>query len=677
MKKLFIFILLCFLIPTIGCAQEAKIYIGEDGYWYINDVNTNVYAKGDTGLQGETGKDGHTPVITIKNGYWYVDDVNTEILAEGKDGKEGKEGKQGNSIVDIVKTESNGLEDIYTILFSDGNKTTFSVKNGESGKDTYELAKEQGYTGSLEEWLKDLTDLDVYEGDSTSKLTSRIERRDNQIVLVVNYDEEVTYYKGNIKENAYEDLSYEDIFEKNNILPNNMNSMNSNTDMYKDYAGSTTIQYIRYNTKDAALYVTGTTSQQAISQLTYSGEYYLASKVRCVRYVQGWAGIVVGSDKTLWNGIALTSTSDSFVTCSGIRTLTDDNIFFGSAGSANLDAYIDDTVGINLNIFKVKPSEEKLNELYEGYLDRKNKLLSVTSWTETVQREKTYLLGEEYGKVEEPTVTDVQAKKYFMEYMNKKAREIGMNSTTFVDAAGFYNRTTALDLIRMGMYACSYDEIVDTWHKNSYSITIEGPSARTITVNTTVTSSNLENYYFLYGGKTGTVDGQQNLLCVCLGPDDRLFVVVILGAIDNRFTCARQAMDEAVKKYNDPTYNGPTSAVNAGAAAVALLPLGNTKGYVSKTIDLLYAKDVYSSRTPASITKVMTSICMLDFVYDINTKFTIKTLDITSGSGPSLNNGDIMTYKEGLHAMLLPSSNTTAEAVATSVGHIMYSYDNK
>ena len=73
----------------------------------------------------------------------------------------------------------------------------------------------------------------------------------------------------------------------------------------------------------------------------------------------------------------------------------------------------------------------------------------------------------------------------------------------------------------------------------------------------------------------------------------------------------------------------------------------------------------------------MTSICMLDFVYDINTKFTIKTLDITSGSGPALNNGDIMTYKEGLHAMLLPSSNTTAEAVATSVGHIMYSYDNK
>ena len=200
MKKLLIFILLCFLVPTVGCTEKTNIYIGEDGYWYIDDIKTNVYAKGDTGLQGEPGKDGHTPAITIENGYWYVDGVNTEIPATGNDGENGKEGKQGNSIVDIVKSDSNGLEDVYTILFSDGNTTTFTIKNGESGKDAYEIAKEQGYTGTLEEWLKDLSDFDVFEGSTSNKLISRVERRDNQIVLVVNYDEEVTYYKGNIKE---------------------------------------------------------------------------------------------------------------------------------------------------------------------------------------------------------------------------------------------------------------------------------------------------------------------------------------------------------------------------------------------------------------------------------------------------------------------------------------------
>ena len=670
MKKLLIFIMFCFLIPCIGCTEQANIYIGEDGYWYIDGVNTNVYAKGDSGLKGDPGQDGHSPTITIEDGYWYIDGVNSNILAEGK------EGKQGNSIVSIVKSEEKGLEDIYTVLFSDGNTTSFSIKNG---KDAYALAVENGYTGSLNEWLEELSkeNLSIYDDAKKENLSSRIETKDNKVLLIATYDEEVTFYKGNIKEIAYEDKSYEDIFEKNNILPNNLDSMSSNTDIYKDYSGSTTLQYIRYNTKNSAMYVTGTTSQQAMSTLTYTGTYYFASKVRCTRYVQGWIGIVYGGDRTKFDGIALTSTSDSFVTCSGIRTLSDQNVFIGSAGSANLDGYIDDTVGINLDIFDETPSEEKLNELYEAYLERKKGEHTVTSWTETVTKEKVYMLGEEYTEEEKVEISDVQAKAAFMQYMNTKAKTIGMNSTTFVDAAGFYNRTSAMDLLRLGMYACSYDDIVDTWHKNSYTITVEGKSPRNVSITTTVAGSQLEDYYFLYGGKTGTVDGQSNLLAIVEGPDSRLFVVVVLGASINRFAAAKQAMDIAVKKYNDPNYDYSSDIVEAGAAAVCLVPLYNTKGYVSHKIDLLYGKDVYSTRTPASITKVMTSICMLDFVTDVNESFTINALDITSGSGNYFNPGDVITYREALHAMLLPSSNTTAEATATAVGHIILSYESK
>lgn len=35
------------------------------------------------GIQGEPGKNGHTPVITIENGYWYIDGVNTLQPAQG------------------------------------------------------------------------------------------------------------------------------------------------------------------------------------------------------------------------------------------------------------------------------------------------------------------------------------------------------------------------------------------------------------------------------------------------------------------------------------------------------------------------------------------------------------------------------------------------------------------
>jgi len=34
-------------------------------------------------------------------------------------------------------------------------------------------------------------------------------------------------------------------------------------------------------------------------------------------------------------------------------------------------------------------------------------------------------------------------------------------------------------------------------------------------------------------------------------------------------------------------------------------------------------------------------------------------------------------YKEALHAMLLPSSNTAAEAVATAVGHRILDYNSR
>ena len=80
------------------------------------------------GIQGEPGKNGHTPIITIVNGYWYIDDVNTNVLAEGI------KGDNGNGISSIILTSSVGLIDTYTITYTNGEKTTFTVKNGEKGE---------------------------------------------------------------------------------------------------------------------------------------------------------------------------------------------------------------------------------------------------------------------------------------------------------------------------------------------------------------------------------------------------------------------------------------------------------------------------------------------------------------------------------------------------------------
>ena len=146
----------------------------QNGYWYIDGVNTNqsaagvsgatgngisniaktsteglvdtytiTYTNGTTttftvtngaqgiqGIQGVPGKDGHSPVITIQDGYWYIDGVNTnEAVGEGV------KGDTGNGISSIAKTNTEGLVDTYTITFTDGTTTTFTVTNGANGND--------------------------------------------------------------------------------------------------------------------------------------------------------------------------------------------------------------------------------------------------------------------------------------------------------------------------------------------------------------------------------------------------------------------------------------------------------------------------------------------------------------------------------------------------------------
>ncbi len=90
-------ILLIFLLS--GCTTLMPIksntpYI-QDGYWYINGVNTGVKAEGVDGENGTDGKDGlngvngkdgidgidgKTPYI--QDGYWYIDGINTGVKAE-------------------------------------------------------------------------------------------------------------------------------------------------------------------------------------------------------------------------------------------------------------------------------------------------------------------------------------------------------------------------------------------------------------------------------------------------------------------------------------------------------------------------------------------------------------------------------------------------------------------
>ena len=87
---------------------------------------------------------------------------------------------------------------------------------------------------------------------------------------------------------------------------------------------------------------------------------------------------------------------------------------------------------------------------------------------------------------------------------------------------------------------------------------------------------------------------------------------------------------------------------------------------------ILYEKNVYDKRYPASLVKVMTAIVTLDNVSNLNetVNFTYNavTKDIDKNSttiGASA--GDTLTVKECLYSILLPSANDAANALAEHV----------
>lgn len=90
-----------------------QLKIGEDNYWYVSydDGQTwtslNVKAngeKGDAGEKGETGEKGEDGLIPYigENGHWWLDDVDTGVQASvkgdtGKSGIDGKDGEKGDT----------------------------------------------------------------------------------------------------------------------------------------------------------------------------------------------------------------------------------------------------------------------------------------------------------------------------------------------------------------------------------------------------------------------------------------------------------------------------------------------------------------------------------------------------------------------------------------------------
>ena len=280
---------------------------------------------------------------------------------------------------------------------------------------------------------------------------------------------------------------------------------------------------------------------------------------------------------------------------------------------------------------------------------------------------------------DETFYNDEMAKDRFIEEMNNYAEKIGMTETHFIEPAGFpssiEHTMSARDMVKMGVQATSYPELSKVWGKQSHVISTTGINPRNITINHTANFSQFSTAgYHVFGAKTGgiatdpTIAGYHLLYVVDL-PDNQLMVGAIRQSNKNdRFVDMVTAFNNA---KNAHTGDASQEEIIADSAFVTILPKYHASLYEKFDFEPLYEKDGASVGHPASVTKVMTAMVMLDYVADLNEKIKVKEFDVNPGSGDYFSAGDEFTFRDALYLMMLPSSNTATHAVARTVGNII------
>lgn len=82
----------------------------------------------------------------------------------------------------------------------------------------------------------------------------------------------------------------------------------------------------------------------------------------------------------------------------------------------------------------------------------------------------------------------------------------------------------------------------------------------------------------------------------------------------------------------------------------------------------LFEKSINSIWYPASLTKIMTCMILLDNEQNMSRTMEVLAEDATAGSGNNLLTGDIITVSDAIYNMMLPSSNVTTSVVARVIG---------
>ncbi|MCC8066449.1 MAG: serine hydrolase [Clostridiales bacterium] len=139
---------------------------------------------------------------------------------------------------------------------------------------------------------------------------------------------------------------------------------------------------------------------------------------------------------------------------------------------------------------------------------------------------------------------------------------------------------------------------------------------------------------------------------------DRTESVLGLGTILDGF----EAEDGFASSLCVVTEDTNNSSVSLDSYSAALFDLNDQ--------ETIYAKDVFTERSPASITKIMTALVTLKYGnLDDQVTVTSAALDIEEGSSVcDIQVGDVLSLRQLLYGMMIASGNDAAMVIAEYIG---------
>lgn len=138
---------------------------------------------------------------------------------------------------------------------------------------------------------------------------------------------------------------------------------------------------------------------------------------------------------------------------------------------------------------------------------------------------------------------------------------------------------------------------------------------------------------------------------------NRVFILIMIIAIAS----AQWVPAFAASKDNSGTAAAASAKARQDVEAEAAIVIDADTG------EILYGKDAYSRREPASTTKIVTCLLALEHL-EMDQKVTVKSDAVEMGNIIGVQEGEVFTAEQLIYAMMVYSANDAAVALAEEIG---------